>query len=503
MENHCLLQMKGISKAFGSNQVLTDINLELRAGEVLSLLGENGAGKSTLIKILGGIHLADHGEILIDGEKKQITSSAAAQTNGIRIIHQEIVLVPHRTVAANIFLGREPRTSLGFVDYKKMVEESRKVIDDLGVKLDPNELVCNLPLGLQQQVEIIKAISANARIVVMDEPTSSLSDAETEILFHIIERMKKKHVGIIYISHRLDELFKISDRIMVLRDGTMIQTVPIQEAKRDELINMMVGRVLDKYYVRTKNEIRNVALEVRGLENEKHFHNINFHVNYGEIVGFSGLVGAGRTEVMKAVFGILPYSKGEVLLEGKRVVIRNPRNAMDAGIAYVPEDRRGEGLVLLNDVNFNMGLANLRDLVRGVHVKKEAWNSLVDNYVSKFSIKITSKHQKTGMLSGGNQQKVVLGKWLAIKPRVIILDEPTRGIDVGSKAEIYAIINDLAAGGAAIIIVSSDLPEISNMCDRTYVMCEGKITGELAAEEFTQEKAMRFSTMIDGKAEEH
>lgn len=502
MENNCLLQMKGISKAFGSNKVLLDISLDLHNGEILSLLGENGAGKSTLIKILGGIYSSDSGEIYIDGEKKAISTSAAAQEYGVRIIHQEIVLVPHRTIAANIFLGREPRTSLGTLDYKKMVSESQKIMDEFGIDLDPDSLVCELSLGLQQQVEIIKAVSANARIVVMDEPTSSLSESETEILFQIIEKLKKKGVGIIYISHRLDELFQISDRIMVLRDGRVINTVPIAEAKREELINMMVGRVLDKYYVRTKNEIRDIALEVKGLQHKKLFSDISFQVHYGEIIGFSGLVGAGRTEVMKAVFGGIPHDGGKILLEGTEVKIRKPRDAMEAGIAYVPEDRRGEGLVLLNDVEFNIGLADIKDLVKGIRVRKSKWKKIVDDYVEKFSIKITSPRQKTGRLSGGNQQKVVLGKWLAIKPKVIILDEPTRGIDVGSKAEIYSIINDLAADGAAIIIVSSDLPEIINMCDRTYIMCEGRITGELSAEEFSQEKIMTFSTMTGIEKEE-
>lgn len=370
MEKNCLLQMNGISKAFGANKVLIDINLDLKEGEILSLLGENGAGKSTLIKILGGIYTADKGDISINGEKKEITSSAFAQANGVRIIHQEIVLVPHRSIAANIFLGREPRTVFGTLDYKRMIAEAGSIMEEFGILLNPDRMVCELSLGQQQQVEIVKAVSANAKIVVMDEPTSSLSDSETKILFCIIAKLKAKGVGIIYISHRLDELFEISDRIMVLRDGKMISTVPIAQAKRETLINMMVGRVLEQYYVRTQNEIRGKAMEVQHLENKKLFHDINFHLNYGEIIGFSGLVGAGRTEVMKAIFGGLHYDSGQILLEGKEIKIKTPRDAMNAGIAYVPEDRRGEGLVLLNDITFNMGLANIRNLVKGVHVKK-------------------------------------------------------------------------------------------------------------------------------------
>lgn len=489
-----LLEMSGIDKAFASNVVLNGVNISVDAGEVVAILGENGAGKSTLIKILGGIYKADSGVIKINGEEKNISSAAAASENGIRIIHQEIILVPGRTVAENVFLGRELRNRIGFMDAARMERETQKVIDEFGLNLRADQLVGDLSIGMQQLVEIIKAVSAEAKIVVMDEPTSSLSNAEVETLFGIIRKLKAKKVGIIYISHRLEELFEITDRIVVLRDGKIIGDVPTKEADKDELIKMMVGRELSNYYTRSRHEIKGVSLEVKNLSHEKYFKDVSFYARYGEIVGFAGLVGARRTELMKTIFGAYPKSGGEIYLDGKKADIKTPQDAIDLGIAYVSEDRRGEGLIMKNDVKFNMGLVCLSDFVHGIGVKEGAWDRMVEEYKRKFSIKITSPHQQAGNLSGGNQQKVVLSKWLAKNPKVIILDEPTRGIDVGSKAEIYAIIDELARAGVSIIMVSSELPEIINMCNRCYVMCEGRITGELSEEEFSQETMMTFAT---------
>lgn len=489
-----LLQMSGISKAFGSNPVLDGVFLEVEAGEVVALLGENGAGKSTLIKILGGIYKADGGEIRIDGQKKDIHTAAIAGENGIRIIHQEIILVPERTIASNVFLGRELRDKFGMVDARRMEEETRKIIDDLHINLKANQLVSELTIGMQQLVEIIKAVSADAQIVVMDEPTSSLSQGEVEMLFDIIRLLQKKNVGIIYISHRLEELFTITDRIVVLRDGKMVGNVETENADKDELIRLMVGRELSNYYTRSKHEIGEKSLEITNLCHEKYFKNVNFYARYGEIVGFAGLVGARRTELMKTIFGAFKKTEGEILLDGKPIQIRSQRDAINNGIVYVSEDRRGEGLILNNDVEFNMGLVCLSDFIKSIGVNKKAWDEMVERYRQKFSIKITSPQQSASTLSGGNQQKVVLSKWLAKNPKVIILDEPTRGIDVGSKAEIYEIIDQLAASGVSIIMVSSELPEVINMCNRCYVMCEGKITGELQEEEFTQEAIMAFAT---------
>lgn len=489
-----LLQMQNITKAFASNVVLTGVNLSVEEGEVVAILGENGAGKSTLIKILGGIYKADSGEIRIHGEVKTIHSAAVAAANGIRIIHQEIILVPARTIAANVFLGRELRDTFGFIDEKRMEYETQKVIDDFHLNLRADQRVEDLSIGMQQLVEIIKAVSAEAKIVVMDEPTSSLSYGEVETLFGIIRQLKKKGVGIIYISHRLEELFAITDRIVVLRDGKMIGDVLTPEADKDSLIKMMVGRELSSYYTRNQHEIGDISLEVKGLEHSRYFKNVSFHARYGEIVGFAGLVGARRTELMKTIFGAYHKTGGDIFLDGKKLSIKCPADAIKNGIVYVSEDRRDEGLILKNDVKFNMGLVCLRNFIRCVGVKNTDWDQMVEDYRKKFSIKITSSSQLTGNLSGGNQQKVVLSKWLACNPKVIILDEPTRGIDVGSKAEIYAIIDELAARGVSIIMVSSELPEIINMCNRCYIMCEGRVTGEIYEDEFSQEAMMKYAT---------
>ena len=494
MSNTKLLNMSGITKSFGSNVVLTGVDLSVDAGEVVAILGENGAGKSTLIKILGGIYKADLGEIRIDGTPRQIPNARVAAECGIEIIHQEIILVPDRTIAANVFLGRELRNSIGLIDEKKMEQETQKVIDELHLDLKAHQMVRDLTMGMQQLVEIIKVVSTDARIVVMDEPTSSLSRGEVDILFNIIRILKQKGVGIIYISHRMEELFEITDRIVVLRDGVMVGDVNTREARREDLIRLMVGRELSSFYTRTRHQVKEMALEVRHLSHHKYFKDCSFNARYGEIVGFAGLVGAGRTELMKTVFGAYKKTGGEILLEGKPVEIRSPEDAIRKGIAYVSEDRRGEGLILKNNVKFNMGLVSLSDFVRGIRVKAQKWDEMVEAYRKKFSIRITSPLQLTGTLSGGNQQKVVLSKWLAHKPKVIILDEPTRGIDVAAKAEIYEIIDELARQGSSIILVSSELPEIINMCNRCYVMYEGVITGELSEQDFRQEDMMRLMT---------
>ena len=494
MNNAKMLEMTGITKAFGSNVVLSGVDLSVSSGEVVAILGENGAGKSTLIKILGGIYKADAGEIRIDGELRHIPTARVAAEYGIQIIHQEIILVPDCTIAANVFLGRELKTPMGTVDRKAMERETQKVIDDLHLDLRADQRVRDLTMGMQQLVEIIKVISADGRIIVMDEPTSSLSKGEVEILFGIIRLLKQKGVGIIYISHRLEELFEITDRVVVLRDGVMVGDVKTAEADRDNLIRLMVGRELSSFYTRNKHEIRGMALEVKNLSHAKYFKNASFNARYGEIVGFAGLVGAGRTELMKTVFGAYSATGGEILLDGQKASIRSPQDAIRRGVAYVSEDRRGEGLILKNDVKFNMGLVCLSDFVNGISVKNSKWDAMVEDYHEKFHIRITSPQQLTGDLSGGNQQKVVLSKWLAKNPKVIILDEPTRGIDVGAKAEIYAIIDELASRGVSIIIISSELPELINMCNRCYMMCEGTITGELDESEFDQEVMMRLMT---------
>ncbi|NMD37605.1 MAG: sugar ABC transporter ATP-binding protein [Christensenellaceae bacterium] len=492
--NKMLLKMENINKSFGSNKVLQGINLTLENGEVLALLGENGAGKSTLIKILGGIYKADSGSIYIHGEKKDITAVAIAAENGIRIIHQEIVLLPNRTVAANIFLGREFKNKFGFIDYNRMYKEADKLLKEYNLSMDPDTMVGDLSIGQKQFVEIIKAVSASAKIVVMDEPTASLSQGETEELFKIIRQLKNNGIGIIYISHKLEELFEIADRIIVLRDGYIVGNEQTSSTNKDRLISLMVGRSLSKYYTHTQHITGDIALEVKNLSHEKYFKNVSFHAKYGEIVGFSGLVGAGRTELMKTIFGVYKKSAGIIKINNIEKDIKNPIDAINSGLVYVSEDRRAEGLIMTNNVRFNMGLACLRELIKGININHSLWDQIIQRYVEMFQIRITSENQIVSSLSGGNQQKLVLSKWLATKPRVLILDEPTRGIDVGSKAEIYKIIDKLASEGTCIIMVSSELPEVLNMCDRCYIMCDGEITGHLNAEEFSQEDIMKYAT---------
>lgn len=493
MSDNILLQMKNVKKSFGTNVVLTDVNLSVDAGEVVAVLGENGAGKSTLIKILGGIYKADEGEIQISGETKEITSPAVAAQNGIAIIHQEIILVPERSIAANVFLGRELKNSLGLVDKGRMERETQKIIDELNLDLRADQLVSELNMGMQQLVEVIKSISTSAKIIVMDEPTSSLSNAEVDILFGIVQKLRENRVGIIYISHKMDEIFKISQHIVVLRDGKLVGNVRTEEADRDNLIQLMVGRRLKNYFIRGEHESQGTSLEVKNFSHNKYFRNVNFYARYGEVVGFFGLVGAGRSEVMKTIFGTYSSAGGDIFLDGEKITIKSPRDSIKRGIAYIPEDRRSEGLVLIKDVKFNMGLASIPDYVNNFRVRNKEWDDLVEKMRKSFSIKFSSSRQKTGDLSGGNQQKIVLSKWLARNPGIIIMDEPTRGIDVGAKAEIYSVINDLARENKSIIIVSSELEEIINICDRCYVMHEGEITGELDKKDFSQETIMKYA----------
>ena len=488
-----LLKMNNIIKTFPGVKALKGVNLTLKSGEVLGLLGENGAGKSTLIKVLGGICQADDGEIFINDELVHINSVGDACKKGISIIHQEIVLVPYLSVAANIFLGREPVTATGFIDKNKVVSDTRKLFEEFGVDINPNELICNLSIAQQQLVEIVKASSTNSKIIVMDEPTSSLSENETMILFRTIAQLKKKGTGIIYISHRISELYEIAERVTVLRDGIYIETVELNKTDPDMLINLMVGRKLEAYYTKNRHKIGEKIFEVSNLNKAGVYKDINFYVRAGEIIGFYGLIGSGRTEVMKSAFGIMDYDSGEVLLNNEVMPVNSPKDSINKGIAYLPENRKEEGLVLINTVGFNMTLVSLGKIVNRLHVNEALKEEIVKRYVDAFKIKITSSAQVIGNLSGGNQQKAIIGKWLATNPKVLILDEPTRGIDVSAKADIYKIIDDLAESGVAVIFISSEMPEIINMCDRVYIMCEGSIKAELGRAELSQETIMYYS----------
>lgn len=492
MAEKCLLEMKHIHKRFPGVLALNDISLEVKSGEVHALLGENGAGKSTLIKVLGGIYIAEEGEIYIDGKKVEIDSVKAAQENGIAIIHQELVLVPYMTVAENIFLGREPVTG-GLVNAAKMTEEAQKLLDDYSMHIDADTLVGRLTIAQQQMVEIVKAISYNSRILVMDEPTSSISDKEVDFLFKVMRTLTDKGVGIIYISHKMSELEQICDRVTVMRDGEYVGTRVVAETNKDELIAMMVGRELTNYYTRDFQKAGEVVLKCEHISDGKMAKDASFEVRKGEIVGFAGLVGAGRSEVMKCVFGLTKGYKGDIFIDGKKTSIKNPVEAMKYGIALVPEDRKQEALYKVQSVKYNSTIEVLGQFIKGIFVNTEKEEEITQKYIDMLSTKTPNQEQIVGNLSGGNQQKVIIGRWLATNPKILILDEPTRGVDVGAKSEIYAIMNELVKKGMAIIMISSEMPEIINMSDRIYVMNEGNITGCLERNEVSQESIMKLA----------
>ena len=488
-----ILEMKNIKKSFSGVHALNGIDFSLEQGEVHALLGENGAGKSTLIKVLGGIYQPDHGSIYIEGTMVKIDKVQTARELGIGIIHQEIVLVPYLSVAQNIFLGREPVTTLGTVDSRKMVKRAHEMVADLGLDIDVRIPVEELTIAQQQMVEIVKAISFDARILVMDEPTSSLSDEEVVKLFETIERLKEQKVSIIYISHRMEELFRISHRITVIRDGEYVGTQITSETNVSELVSMMVGRTLDNFYIREYNDLENAetVLKVENLNSRGAFSDINFKVRRGEVLGFAGLVGAGRSEIMMSIFGCKPYwTSGKVFLNGESVRFRNSLEAINKGIGFVPEDRKKQGLILNNTVGYNISIASLKYIMSGFSISKKKRAENIQNYIKKLQIKTYSQDTSVVNLSGGNQQKVVLAKWLATKPSLLILDEPTRGVDVGAKYEIYNIINQLAAEGIAVIFISSELPEVINMCDSVCVVKEGKVVKQLEKSELSQENIM-------------
>lgn len=494
MGKQVLLQMKNIHKKFPGVYALKDINFELHAGEVHALLGENGAGKSTLIKVLGGIYKADQGEILIDGQRVEIDDVLSAQSNGIAIIHQELVLVPHMTVAENIFLGREPKKA-GFVNHDRMTKEAQVLLDEYDMHIEADSLIKDLTIAQQQMVEIVKAISFRSKILVMDEPTSSISDKEVAFLFKTMRALTESGVGIIYISHKMSELEEICDRVTVMRDGTYVGTEVVKETTKDKLIAMMVGRELENYYTRDFHESKEVVLKCEDIDDGNMAKGASFELRKGEIIGFSGLVGAGRSEVMKCIFGLTKNYTGKIYLDGKEVKLSSPVQALKAGIALVPEDRKLEGLYKVQSVEFNSTIEVLDQFIKGIRVDSTKEDEITQKYIDMMSTKTPSLDQEIGNLSGGNQQKVMIGRWLATNPKVLILDEPTRGVDVGAKSEIYSIMNELAKQGMSIIMISSEMQEIINMSDRIYVMANGKVKGCLDHTEVTQEAIMKLAAM--------
>ena len=492
MSGKVLLEMHHVHKRFAGVHALNDVSLKLKAGEVHALLGENGAGKSTLIKVLGGIYQADEGEIYIDGNKVEIKGVEDAQKNGIAIIHQELVLVPYMTVAENIFLGREFGNCV-LVNRKKMNEEAQKLLNENQVNISADMLVGKLTIAQQQMVEIVKAISYDSKILVMDEPTSSIADKEVEFLFETMRKLTKRGVGIIYISHKMSELEQVCDRVTVMRDGLYVGTEIVKNTTKDKLIAMMVGRELENYYTRDYQEPGEEVLRCEHISDGDMVKDVSFSLKKGEIIGFAGLVGAGRSETMKAIFGLAKNVSGETWVNGKKVKVTSPVDAMKYGLALVPENRKNEGLYSVQSVRFNMTIEVLKQFMKGISVDEKKEAALTQKYIDMMDTKTPTQMQKIGNLSGGNQQKVIIGRWLATDPDVLILDEPTRGVDVGAKSEIYVIMNELVKKGVSIIMVSSELPEIINMSDRVYVMAEGRVTGCLNHREVTQEAVMQLA----------
>jgi ribose transport system ATP-binding protein len=492
-----LVLMEGIEKSFPGVHALSQCRFELLHGEVHALVGENGAGKSTLMKVLAGVYPKDSGRIIFKGKEVHINDPRAALHLGISIVHQELNLMPHLTVAQNVFIGREPRAGLPFVlDDKAINEKTQVLLDTLHLNIDPRTKVADLTVAKQQMVEIAKALSYNAEVLIMDEPTAALTDTEIDELFRIIRQLRDKGVGIVHISHRLEELKQISSRITVMRDGQYIDTVNTKDVTVDRIINMMVGRtIFETTPELPEKPSTETVLEVKHLSRGREIKDISFSLKRGEILGFAGLMGAGRTEVARAIFGADPIDAGEVYVSGKRVHIKSPSDAVKHGIAYLSEDRKRYGLALGMDVEANIVLATLQKFLGALGwVQNSKTQAAADAHVASLSIKTPSIKQLVKNLSGGNQQKVVIGKWLTADTNILIFDEPTRGIDVGAKSEIYKLLNELARQGKAIIMISSELPEVLRMSHRIIVMCEGRVTGELAAGEATQEKIMTYAT---------
>ncbi|HEL1274754.1 TPA: sugar ABC transporter ATP-binding protein [Streptococcus equi subsp. zooepidemicus] len=487
------IEMTAISKSFGSNKVLEKIDLVLHSGQVHALMGENGAGKSTLMNILTGLFPASSGTIVIDGVEKQFSNPQEAEAFGISFIHQEMNTWPDMTVLDNLFLGREIKGTFGLLDQKAMKEKAKRAFDRLGISIPLDLPIGSLSVGQQQMIEIAKSLLSEVSLLVMDEPTAALTDRETESLFQMIASLKKEGVGIVYISHRMEEIFRVTDLITVMRDGIVVDTKPTAETNPAALVKKMVGRDIDDYYPAKAAELGELVFEVENLSGEC-FKDISFQVRRGEILGFSGLMGAGRTEVMRAIFGLDKRTAGRIRLNGQDIQVTNPVQAIRAGIGFLTEDRKEEGLILDFSIKDNMTLPSHKEFSKNGFFDDKTSRDFVQKMIDRLRIKSGRPEMVVGNLSGGNQQKVVLAKWIGIAPKVLILDEPTRGVDVGAKREIYQLMNELADRGVPIVLVSSDLPEVLGVSDRIVVMHEGRITGELSRGEATQEKVMQLAT---------
>lgn len=484
-----ILELKNVSKSFPGVKALDSVSFDIFPGEVHALLGENGAGKSTLIKIISGVHLPDEGSVRVRAEDVSFQTPLEAQASGIATIFQELLLFPALSVAENIFMGHPPRNRFGGVDWSAMRSKALDLLKSLDIHdLEPTEIVGALSIGNRQRVEIAKALSRDAQLLIMDEPTAALTEADVERLFDIVRKLREREVGIVYISHRLDEVFELADRVTVLRDGAYVGTKAIAETSKDDLIKMMVGRTIDALFPKKDVALGDVILEARNLDRRPLTKNVSFSIRAGEIVGLAGLVGSGRSELAQAIFGVSLADSGEVFIEGEQADIRSPRDAKELGIAYVPEDRGHQGLIRPMCLRENISLAVLDQLSKASFISSVEEQQLAAKAVQQFGIRASSTEQIVNKLSGGNQQKAVLAKWLATNPRLLIMDEPTRGVDVGAKAEIHRLMGELVERGLAILMVSSELPEVLGMSDRILVMREGKLVAEFDRDRADQEE---------------
>lgn len=488
-----IISMRGIIKEFPGLRALSGVDLELHRGEVLGLMGENGAGKSTLMNILGGILQPDSGEIRVDGELVRFDGVHASQAHGLAFIHQELALQPYLSIAENLFLGREVRSKFGLVSQREMEAEAEPYLAMIGLAVDPATKVYRLGSGQQQMIEIAKALALRSRVIVMDEPSSSLSESEVRILVDVVRLLKSQGIGIIFISHKMSEIFELTDNVMVLRDGEYIATLKTNETTEDQLVNLMVGRELGNYYHRTHNDPGEVALRVENLSRPEAVQDCSFEVRRGEVLGFYGLIGAGRSELAKAIMGLDKGATGTIQVFGETLSRPNPVAMRRHKVAFVPESRKTEGLFLFNTVSFNISITVLDRFVSRLRVDQRTESDIVDKAVADLNIKTPNSQQRVGSLSGGNQQKIVLSKWLITDPEVLILDEPTRGIDVGAKSEIYNIINNLAAKGKAVVLISSEMNEVINMSDRIAVMNQGHITAVLDRSQFDPDLILSYA----------
>lgn len=497
-----LVKLEKISKSFPGVKALTDVSIDFFPGKVHILLGENGAGKSTIIKIISGVYQTDSGKLFVKGNEERFMNTKESLAKGISIIHQELSVIPDLTVAENIYLGREQKQAFGLIDKKRMNQEAKELLDSMGVKIDPRTVIRRLNNGDKQMIEIARAISQNSSMVIMDEPTSSLSDHEVKALFRVIKKLQANNVAIIYISHRLKEITEIGDDITILRDGNVISTVSLCEISEKEMVSLMVGREMTQFYYKSETALKeDVVLEVKNLTNQN-FKDINFQLHRGEVLGVAGLIGAGRTEVMRVIFGADAYDSGEIYIGGKAVKIRSVSASIKYGIGLIPEDRRNQGLLLEKNVKQNTSLSSIyANSKKGfIDFKWEKVSAI--NYIRKMNTKTPSENTIVRNLSGGNQQKIVIAKWLLAESKILIMDEPTRGIDVNAKAEIYNLMKEFVENGGSIILVSSDLPEVLGVSDRILVFREGRLSGSLNAREATEQSIMKLASLYSEQEQE-